>query len=71
MKLIKIFITSLFLTISLSAKAEIAEVYSWKANPGQGADMIETMVEAATIQRDLGAHVTINQLDVGSQNQID
>ena len=33
--------------------------------------MIETMVEAASIQREMGAHVTINQLDVGSQNQID
>ena len=71
MKLNKILITILFLTLSISTKAEIAEVYSWKANPGQGADMIETMVEAATIQRNLGAHVTINQLDVGSQNQID
>ena len=59
------------LIFSLSSYSEIAEVYSWKANPGEGASMIETMVEAASIQREMGAHVTINQLDVGSQNQID
>ena len=57
------------LIFSLSSYSEIAEVYRWKANPGEGASMIETMVEAASIQREMGAHVTINQLDVGSQNQ--
>ncbi len=71
MKYIKKLLLTFTLVISLNTFTEIAEVYSWKANPGQGADMIETMVEAATIQRNLGAHVTINQLDVGSQNQID
>ncbi len=71
MKYIKKLLLTFTLVTSLNTFSEIAEVYSWKANPGQGADMIETMVEAATIQRNLGAHVTINQLDVGSQNQID
>ena len=71
MKYIKKLLLTFTLVISLNAFTEIAEVYSWKANPGQGAEMIETMVEAATIQRNLGAYVAINQLDVGSQNQID
>ena len=71
MKYINKLLVTFTLAFSFNSFAEIAEVYSWKANPGQGSEMIETMVEAATIQRNLGAHVAINQLDVGSQNQID
>lgn len=66
----KIFINLVFI-ISLNAYSEVAEVYSYKADPGKGSVMIENMVEAAKIQRELGAHVTINQLDVGSEQQID
>jgi hypothetical protein len=71
MKLFKILLTSLLVTLPFLAKAEIAEVYSWKVNPGEGEAMIASMVKAASIQRALGATVTINQMDVGSQNQID
>ena len=66
----KIFLNLVFI-ISLNAYSEVAEVYSYKADPGKGSVMIENMVEAAKIQRELGAHVTINQLDVGSEQQID
>ena len=71
MKNFKTFLLGTFLFISTFSNAEIAEVYSYKANPGDGARMIENMVEAASIQRELGAHVAINALDVGSQQQID
>ncbi len=71
MKNLRNFLLGTLLFISTLANAEIAEVYSYKANPGDGARMIENMVEAASIQREVGAHVTINALDVGSQQQID
>ncbi len=71
MKIFKKIFVSLALVVSLSAYSEVAEVYSYKANPGKGAAMIDNMVEAAAIQRALGAHVAINQLDVGSEQQID
>ena len=71
MKNLRNFLLGTLLFISTLANAEIAEVYSYKSNPGDGARMIENMVEAASIQRELGAHVTINALDVGSQQQID
>ena len=71
MKLLKLLTIGIFLNIPLYIQSEMAEVYSWKANQGEGAEMIEAMVNAAEIHRSLGATVTINQLDVGSQNQLD
>ena len=63
MKNLRNFLLGTLLFISTLANSEIAEVYSYKANPGDGARMIENMVEAASIQRELGAHVTINALE--------
>ena len=71
MKSLKFILLGLLLNTSFLVKSEVAEVFSWKANPGKTAEMIENMAEAAGIQRALGAHVTINQLDVGSQQQVD
>ena len=59
------------ITFSSVSFSEVAEVYSYKANPGETATMLEHMSEAAAIQRELGAHVAINSLDVGSQQQVD
>ena len=71
MKLMKIIFLVAFLNITMNVNSEIAEVYSYKANPGETAKMLEHMAEAAAIQREEGAHVTINSLDVGSQQQVD
>ena len=71
MKSLKFILLGVLLNASFLVKSEVAEVFSWKANPGKTAEMIENMAEAAGIQRALGAHVTINQLDVGSQQQVD
>tara|TARA_Y100001970_G_C14003932_1_gene734846 strand:+ start:94 stop:798 length:705 start_codon:yes stop_codon:yes gene_type:complete len=71
MKLMKTLFLVSFINLTMNVNSEIAEVYSYKANPGETAKMLEHMAEAAAIQREEGAHVTINSLDVGSQQQVD
>jgi hypothetical protein len=71
MKKIQILLITIMFSIAPSVYSEILEVYNWKANPGQVQKMLTNMNESAQIHRDLGAQVTINILDVGSENQID
>ena len=71
MKRIQILLMTLMVSASPVAFAEILEVYNWKANPGQAQKMLSVMNESAEIHRALGAQVTINLLDVGSENQVD
>ena len=71
MNKIKLLITILILTVSTLSFSEVLEVYNWKAIPGKAQSMLNTMNEAAEIHNELGAHVSINILDVGSENQVD
>ena len=71
MKKIQILLMTLMVSATPVAFAEILEVYNWKANPGQAQKMLSVMNESAEIHRALGAQVTINLLDVGSENQVD
>ena len=71
MKQIKFLLVSLTLTFSLSAFAEVLEVYQWKADPGKSQQLLNNMVEAAEIHTELGATVGIYALNVGSQNLVD
>ena len=71
MKKIQILLIALMVSAAPVAFAEILEVYNWKANPGQAQKMLTNMNESAKVHRALGAQVTINILDVGSENQVD
>lgn len=69
MKQINSLMAALFVMLSPITFAEVLEVYSWKALPGKGSDLIQNMVEAAGIHTELGAVINIYQRDVGSTYQ--
>ena len=54
-----------------SAFSEIVEVYRWKAYPGKAAQLLSDMQEAAQIHSDMGIAVQINQLGIGSTQNVD
>ena len=53
------------------ASAEIVEVYRWKAFPGKAAELLAAAQEAASIHTAMGASVQINQLDIGTTQNMD
>ena len=53
-----------------AAMAEILEVYEWKANPGMGQQMFETMAGAKQIHETLGVRVDVYGLQVGSDGSV-
>jgi hypothetical protein len=53
-----------------AAMAEILEVYDWKANPGMGQQMFETMAGAKRIHETLGVRVDVYGLQVGSDGSV-
>ena len=59
MKKINSLMAALFVMLSPITFAEVLEVYSWKALPGKGSDLIQNMVEAAGIHTELGAVINI------------
>ena len=67
----KSFLLSLILVISSNSFAEIVEVYRWKPFPGKSAQLLSDMQEAAQIHSDMGISVQINQLGIGSTQNID
>ena len=56
---------------STIGSAEIAEVYSWKANPGKGAAMMQSMATAKAIQEKLGIHVEAYATTMGTDGFVD
>ena len=62
---------SLILLFSSSSFAEIVEVYRWKAFPGKAAQLLSDMQKAAQIHSSMGISVQINQLGIGSTQNID
>lgn len=56
---------------STISSAEIAEVYSWKANPGKGGAMMQSMATAKAIQEKLGIHVEAYATTMGTDGFID
>ena len=54
-----------------AAMAEILEVYNWKATPGMGQKMFETMAGAKRIHETLGVRVDVYNLQVGSDLSVD
>ena len=67
----KSFLLSLILAISSNSFAEIVEVYRWKPFPGKSAQLLSDMQTAAQIHSDMGISVQINQLGIGSTQNID
>ena len=61
----------LMIILSTSSFAEIVEVYRWKAYPGKYSQMLSDMQLAAQIHSDMGISVQINQLGIGSTQNID
>ena len=67
----KLLLSIVILCSAQFASAEIVEVYRWKAFPGQGAELLAAAQEAASIHKAMGASVQINQLDIGSTQNMD
>ncbi len=59
------------LLASSFAAAEIAEVYSWKANPGKAAAMMESMAAAKAIHEKFGIKVHAYATTMGTDGFID
>lgn len=64
-------LTSLTLAFSMLSFADVAEVYTWKAFPGKGSDMLQNMARAAAIHESQGAQVSINAHNIGSTQLYD
>jgi hypothetical protein len=69
MKTFKSILVSLSIFLAPVTYAEILEVFTWKAFPGEAQNLVKSMGQAAAIHTSLGAQVHAYQLDVGSPNQ--
>tara|TARA_Y100001970_G_scaffold178308_1_gene217150 strand:+ start:201 stop:896 length:696 start_codon:yes stop_codon:yes gene_type:complete len=65
MKKLNKIILVLSLTTSSLVYSEVAEVFTWKANPGKDAELIQAFKEAAVIHEKEGAVVAIEAMNVG------
>jgi len=69
---ISVFVFSLCgLLASSVATAELAEVYSWKANPGKSVELMESMAKAKAIHESLGISVHAYATAMGTDGYID
>ena len=66
---IKILLALLISSFSVSSFTEVAECYSWNANPGKSAQFMNSVQEAAVIHTKLGANVGVYAMNVGGIGQ--
>ena len=66
---IKILLALLISSFSVSSFREVAECYSWNANPGKSAQFMNSVQEAAVIHTKLGANVGVYAMNVGGIGQ--
>ena len=66
---IKILLALLISSFSVSSFTEVAECYSWNANPGESAQFMNSVQEAAVIHTKLGANVGVYAMNVGGIGQ--
>ena len=66
---IKILLVLLISSFSVSSFTEVAECYSWNANPGKSAQFMNSVQEAAVIHTKLGANVGVYAMNVGGIGQ--
>ena len=71
MKKLKLLLLALTIVFSTASFTDVAEVYTWKAFPGKGVDMMQSMTKAAAIHESQGAKVSINAHNVGSTQLYD
>ena len=71
MKQLKLLLLALTIVFSTASFTDVAEVYTWKAFPGKGVDMMQSMAKAAAIHESQGAKVSINAHNVGSTQLYD
>ena len=69
-KTIHLIVLSIFLSISTVSFADVVEVFQWKAFPGKGQDMLESMSKAAKIYASEGGQVSIDAHNIGSTQLI-
>ena len=69
-KTIYLIVVSIFLSISTVSFADVVEVFQWKAFPGKGQDMLESMSKAAKIYASEGGQVSIDAHNIGSTQLI-
>ena len=69
-KTIHLIVVSIFLSISTVSFADVVEVFQWKAFPGKGQDMLESMSKAAKIHASEGGQVSIDAHNIGSTQLI-
>tara|TARA_B100000900_G_scaffold265282_1_gene226300 strand:- start:321 stop:1016 length:696 start_codon:yes stop_codon:yes gene_type:complete len=55
----------IFLSFSMLSVADVAEVFTWKAEPGKDAELVQAFREAAVIHENEGAVVAIEAMNVG------
>ena len=67
--IIKILLALLISSFSVSSFTEVAECYSWNANPGKSAQFMNSVQEAAVIHTKLGANVGVYAMNVGGIGQ--
>ena len=65
MKTIKNLTIAVLLSFSTFTFSDVVEVYTWKANPGKDAELIQAFREAAEIHEKEGAVVAIEAMNVG------
>ena len=66
---IKILLSLLIASFSVSSFTEVAECYSWNANPGKSAQFMNSVQEAAEIHTKLGANIGVYAMNVGGIGQ--
>ena len=66
---IKILLVLLISSFSVSSFTEVAECYSWNANPGKSAQFMNSVQEAAVIHTKLGANIGVYAMNVGGIGQ--
>jgi len=70
MNKIKILLIGIILSLSASVKAEVLEIYTWKANEGELQKMIDAFMEAKAIHESEGdVVVSIEQTDMGGTGE--
>ena len=65
MKKLKLLILGISLIFSATTFSDVAEVFTWKAEPGKDAELIQAFREAAELHQKEGAVVSIEAMNVG------
>jgi len=65
MKKIKLLLVGITVIFSTASFSDVAEVFTWKAEPGKDAELVQAFREAAELHTKEGAVVSIESMNVG------